>query len=110
MCILQTLVPWLGPNKEGSGLFLSFKTTLVTNTVPRLSFLPSLQRYKKDTFHTCRAPSVVSGLERDSVILLEQVRTIDKRRLKRRVAKLDEEIMKEVDEALSISWAKACMR
>lgn len=48
-------------------------------------------------------PSVVSGLERDSVILLEQVRTIDKRRLKRRVAKLDEEIMKEVDEALSIS-------
>ncbi|HHX28488.1 MAG TPA: type II toxin-antitoxin system PemK/MazF family toxin [Firmicutes bacterium] len=44
-----------------------------------------------------------SGLEKDSVILLEQVRTIDKRRLKRRVARLDDEIMEKVDEALAIS-------
>jgi mRNA interferase MazF len=44
-----------------------------------------------------------SGLEKDSVILLEQVRTIDKRRLKRRVARLNDEIMEKVDEALAIS-------
>ncbi len=45
----------------------------------------------------------LSGLDKDSVILLEQIRTIDKRRLKRRVTKLDQEIMGKVDEALAIS-------
>ena len=49
-------------------------------------------------------PARLSNLEKDSVILLEQIRTIDKKRLKKRVAKLDMDIMKQVDEALEISW------
>ena len=40
---------------------------------------------------------------KDSVILLEQVRTIDKKRLKEKVCHLDCEILKKVDEALLIS-------
>jgi mRNA interferase MazF len=48
-------------------------------------------------------PARLSNLEKDSVILLEQIRTIDKKRLKKRVAKLDMDIMKQVDEALEIS-------
>jgi len=48
-------------------------------------------------------PSAVSGLEKDSVILLEQVRTIDKRRLKERVSHTDDELMAMVDAALAIS-------
>ncbi len=43
------------------------------------------------------------GLTRDSVVLAEQVRTIDKRRLRERVGVLPGEIMSEVDEALQIS-------
>lgn len=42
-------------------------------------------------------------LDRDSVILLEQIRTVDKLRLKERVAELDEESMAKVNEALTIS-------
>ena len=42
-------------------------------------------------------------LVKDSVILLEQVRTIDKKRLKEKVCHLDLEILKKVDKALSIS-------
>ena len=42
-------------------------------------------------------------LVKDSVILLEQVRTIDKKRLKEKVCHLDTEILKKVDKALSIS-------
>lgn len=42
-------------------------------------------------------------LEKDSVILLEQVRTIDKRRLKEKVAHLDDETMEKIDQALQIS-------
>lgn len=48
-------------------------------------------------------PAEKSGLERDSVILTEQVRTIDKSRLKQKVAFLDEEIMLKVNKAIEIS-------
>ncbi|MBO5215675.1 MAG: type II toxin-antitoxin system PemK/MazF family toxin [Clostridia bacterium] len=47
--------------------------------------------------------SGVCGLARDSVALLEQVRTIDKRRLKSRVGEVGEELMKSIDKALLIS-------
>jgi len=43
------------------------------------------------------------NLERNSVILLEQIRTIDKQRLQKKVTELDEKIMQRVDEALRIS-------
>ena len=42
-------------------------------------------------------------LERDSVVLLEQLRTIDKQRLKDKVCHLDEDIMKKVNRGLMIS-------
>jgi mRNA interferase MazF len=44
------------------------------------------------------------GLSRDSVVLLEQVRTIDKKRLKERMGRLDESLMVRVDTALSVSF------
>ena len=44
------------------------------------------------------------GLPRDSVVLLEQIRTIDKQRLRDLVCHLDEEIMNKVDEAIRISF------
>ncbi len=40
---------------------------------------------------------------KDSVILLEQLRTIDKKRLKDKVCHLDEDIMKEVNRGLMVS-------
>ena len=43
------------------------------------------------------------GMERDSVILTEQIRTIDKTRLKQRIAVLKEEMMGKVDKALAVS-------
>lgn len=43
------------------------------------------------------------NLEKDSVVLLEQLRTIDKRRLRDKVTHLSEEIMSKVDEAIRIS-------
>jgi mRNA interferase MazF len=44
------------------------------------------------------------GLPKDSVILLEQVRTIDKKRLKEKIGYLSPDIMKVVDEAIQISF------
>ena len=44
------------------------------------------------------------GLAKDSIVLLEQVRTIDKRRLKERMGALDIGSMDMVDKALSVSF------
>ncbi len=43
------------------------------------------------------------GLNKDSVVLLEQIRTIDKRRLKERIGELPFTTMQRVDDALLIS-------
>ncbi|HHY04779.1 MAG TPA: type II toxin-antitoxin system PemK/MazF family toxin [Thermoanaerobacterales bacterium] len=42
-------------------------------------------------------------LEKDSVVLLEQLRTIDKKRLKGKITFLDKEMMSKVEKALKIS-------
>ena len=45
------------------------------------------------------------GLVKDSVILMEQIRTIDKKRLKEKIGHADEELMQRVNKALSVSCA-----
>lgn len=44
------------------------------------------------------------GLYKDSVILLEQIRTIDKKRLREKVAHLDKKLMQSVNDALAVSF------
>lgn len=44
------------------------------------------------------------GLSKDSVVLLEQIRTIDKRRLREKMGTLDASSMSQVNNALSISF------
>ena len=44
-----------------------------------------------------------NGLQKDSVILAEQIRTMDKRRLRERIGSIGPEIMEQVSQALRIS-------
>ncbi len=46
----------------------------------------------------------MSGLSKDSVVLLEQVRTIDKKRLREKMGTVDENSMNQIDNAISISF------
>jgi mRNA interferase MazF len=50
-----------------------------------------------------RVPAGAGGLPRPSAIRLDQIRTLDKRRLEKHVGQLDEEIMRQVDQAITIS-------
>ena len=43
------------------------------------------------------------GLQKDSIVLLEQMRTIDKKRLKEKMGTLDQSSMNMVDKAISVS-------
>ena len=44
------------------------------------------------------------GLSRNSVVLLEQIRTLDKRRLKEKMGTLDTQLMQQVDDAIAVSF------
>lgn len=45
-----------------------------------------------------------SGIAKDSVILLEQIRTLDKRRLREKMGHLDDSVMHRVDNAIAVSF------
>ena len=49
-------------------------------------------------------PGADAGLAKDSVVLLEQVRTIDKKRLKEKMGHLDEPTMNSVNSAIQVSF------
>ena len=55
---------------------------------------------KMPTHYTIKAQQ---GLGRDSLVLLEQIRTIDKARLKEYIGTLDNEVMNKIDRALAVS-------
>ena len=54
------------------------------------------------THITLAAGSV--GLPKDSVILLEQIRTLDKKRLREHMGRVDDRIMRRVDTAIAVSF------
>ncbi len=45
-----------------------------------------------------------TGLQKDSIVLLEQIRTIDKHRLKEKMGRLGDDSMNKVNEAIGISF------
>ena len=45
-----------------------------------------------------------TGLAKDSVVLLEQIRTLDKRRLRERMGRVDGAVMERVDDAIAVSF------
>ncbi len=57
-----------------------------------------------DIAGNAHASSERAGLARDSVILLEQIRTLDKRRLREKMGHLDETVMEEVNNAIAVSF------
>ncbi|MCL2513411.1 MAG: type II toxin-antitoxin system PemK/MazF family toxin [Oscillospiraceae bacterium] len=62
------------------------------------------QKYKNDLPTHIRVNADECGLAKDSIVLLEQVRTIDKTRLKERMGTLDNGEMGKINQALSVSF------
>ena len=44
------------------------------------------------------------GLPKDSVVLLEQIRTLDKKRLREHMGRVDDQVMRKVDNAIAVSF------
>ncbi|MCQ2484424.1 MAG: type II toxin-antitoxin system PemK/MazF family toxin [Clostridia bacterium] len=73
-----------------------FSPTVIAAAITSQRFKTNLPTHIQVDAHGC-------GLSKDSIVLLEQVRTIDKRRLKEKMGNLDEYDMNRVNQALSVS-------
>lgn len=62
------------------------------------------QKFKTNLPTHIQVSATECGLAKDSIVLLEQVRTIDKRRLKERMGTLDNGEMTKVNQALQVSF------
>ena len=79
-------------NDTGNKYSNTFIVAIITSKITNKAKMPTHYRIKAQ-----------QGLERDSLVLLEQLRTIDRARFKEYIGTLDHEVMKSVDKALAIS-------
>lgn len=98
------LNPVVGSEQGGIRPVLIVQNDIGNRYSPTTIIAAITSRIKKAKMPThVEIPKEKYKLDKDSVILLEQIRTIDKRRLKEKIARLDRATMEKVDEALEIS-------
>lgn len=98
------LRPVIGSEQGGIRPVLIIQNDIGNKHSPTIICAAITSKMNKAKLPTHIELSAVSyDMEKDSVILLEQLRTIDKKRLKDKVCHLDSEIMKKVDRALMVS-------
>lgn len=105
------LSPVVGSEQGGLRPVLIIQNDIGNRYSPTVIAAAITSRLSKNKLPThidvCRSDTVDSdslGLAKDSVILLEQIRTLDKRRLKEKMGHLDERMMRQVDNAISVSF------
>ena len=73
-----------------------FSPTVIAAAITSRQYKTDMPTHIQVNAHGC-------GLTKDSIVLLEQVRTLDKRRLKEKMGNLDARDMRRVNQALSVS-------
>lgn len=102
--VYANLNPVIGSEQGGTRPVLVLQNDIGNRFSPTTIVAAITSRIKKAKLPThVEIEAARYGLERDSVILLEQLRTVDKRRLKEKLAHLDAETMAQVNQGLLIS-------
>lgn len=100
------LSPVVGSEQGGVRPVLIVQNDLGNKHSPTVICAAITSRMNKAKLPTHIALSAaVYALPKDSVVLLEQLRTIDKQRLREKVCRLDEAMMQQVDRGLRVSLA-----
>ncbi len=101
------LSPVVGSEQGGVRPVLIIQNDVGNRYSPTVIAAAITSQQDKTSLPTHIKVSAGCGLAKDSVILLEQVRTIDKRRLKEKMGVLDTPAMDKVDKALEVSFGIA---
>ena len=101
---LADLNPFVGSEQGGTRPVLLLQNNAGNFFCPTLIVAPITSRvWKKSEQPThCRIENL-NCLSNSSMVLLEQIRTIDKRRVKKYMGRLDKEQMRKVDDCIEIS-------
>lgn len=99
--------PYYGSEQGGTRPVLVLQNNAGNFFCPTLIVAPlTSKRWKKRTQPTHYVLNDIAGLDGESIVLLEQIRTIDKRRVKKYLGKISREQMVEVDDAMDISLGR----
>lgn len=104
---LANLNPSLGSEQSGIRPVLIIQNDTGNRYSPTVIVLAITSKEKKN-IPTHVKIGAMQGLEKDSVVLVEQVRTVDKERLIKRLGMLSFDKMQEIKEALKISLNIRC--
>ncbi|MCL2311450.1 MAG: type II toxin-antitoxin system PemK/MazF family toxin [Firmicutes bacterium] len=98
------LSPSIGSEQSGTRPVLIVQNNIGNKFSPTViaAAITSHQKNNLPTHITIKAQEC-QGLKKDSVVLLEQIRTLDKQRLRSKLGKLDKESISRVNRALSLS-------
>lgn len=97
------LNPVVGSEQGGIRPCLIIQNDVGNKHSPTIIVAAITSKAMKSPLPTHYILSEQNGLDRESIVLLEQIRTIDKRRLKEYVGALGQEDMQGVDRALAVS-------
>ena len=97
------LSPVVGSEQGGVRPVLIVQNDVGNRYSPTVIAVAVTSQINKARLPTHIALDTTCGLPKDSVALAEQVRTLDKRRLKDRIGSLDEKAMQKVNTALMVS-------
>lgn len=96
------LSPVIGSEQGGLRPVLIIQNNIGNKHSPTTIVAPITSRFTKKSLPT-HIPLSNCGLEKDSIVLCEQLRTIDKRRLREKMGEMDEKDKVALDKAISIS-------
>lgn len=99
------LNPYVGSEQGGTRPVLVIQNNIGNKYSPTVivcSITTKLSKTKIPTHIEIKANKKY-GLEKDSIILLEQIKTIDKKRLLHKAGEIDKDILEKVNKAIKIS-------
>jgi len=102
--VLVNLSPTIGSEQGKTRPALIIQNNLGNEYSPTTIVAPlTSKEFSKEFPTNISLPKRTSGLTKDSTILLNQIRTIDKQRIVKKLTTLNYEIMEKVDLAIKIS-------
>jgi mRNA interferase MazF len=97
------LNPVIGSEQGGIRPVLVIQNDIGNRHSPTIIIAAITSKSMRTLLPTQHILSAQHGLDRESIVLLEQIRTIDKRRLKEYVGALGHDDMQHIDIALAVS-------
>lgn len=98
------LSPVIGSEQSGIRPVLIIQNDIGNKFSPTIIAIAITSKQKSKLPTHIEIEGLKYGLDKDSVILAEQIRTLDKKRLKTKVGTLDNDTMEKVKRALEISF------